>query len=867
MSPARTGSTDADDALLVEVLHRLFADVGDFARDLLDAAVGVADLKLELLDVDRGEDVVLGEPLAQQDGVLIVVAAPGHEGHQHVGAQGQLALGGGGAVGERVSGLHPIPLAHQRALVDAGVLVGALELGDVVDVDAGSVAEVDDLPLGLAAVELDHDAVGRHLLHHASALGGDDGPRIAGHLPLEAGAHHRRLGAQERHRLTLHVGTHERAVGVVVLEERDQRGRRAHDLHGREVHEIDVLGVGDRELAAVTHHEPRGLELAVGADRLVGLGDARAILDVGGDELHLGSGGDAVLHPAIGRLQEPEVVHARVRGQTRDETDVRTFRGLDRAHAAVVGVVHVADLEARAVAGEAARSEGGEASLVGQLGQRIRLIHELAQLARPEERLDHRADGAGVHEVVRGDVLRVLQAHPLANDARHAGETDVELIGEELAHRTHPAVAEMVDVVRGHVGMVHPQHEQVLDDGHEVLGGQRGEVVRGRGQGEPSHAVGAAHQLDVVELLVQLEATDLGQVVALGTEEEPAQDFTRGLAARRLARTQKLVDARQRVILAGRRVALERVAGDVGVLLHGDDVDLEFLDPVLGQFLDLLDAQLVVGLDQDLAGLGIHDIFGHHPAFQGVVLLATAAADIERLDRVEEIEDGLFGGVAQSLEQHGDRQLPLAVDVHVHDVVHVERELHPRAAVRDDARREQPLAVGVNAVVEEHARRAMELTHDHALGAVDDEGSLVGQERKLPEVHLLLDDLLVPLLPFHVLADAQAQGGLQRRGEGEVSLLALVDRVLGLAEAVGDEFQGEEIAGIGDGEDGGEDLLEPHHLALFGRRPELEEVLERSQLDVEEVGKFHQPGLVQLAEAASLNVVQPVVQGRCPCSR
>ena len=106
---------DADDAALVEVRQRLLADVGDVAGDLLRAELGVAGLDLELLDVDRGEDVVLDQPLGDQDGVLEVVAAPGHEGDQHVAAQGQLALVGGRAVGQDVALAHPSALAAPAA--------------------------------------------------------------------------------------------------------------------------------------------------------------------------------------------------------------------------------------------------------------------------------------------------------------------------------------------------------------------------------------------------------------------------------------------------------------------------------------------------------------------------------------------------------------------------------------------------------------------------------------------------------------------------------------------------------------------------------------------------------------------------------
>src|ERR1044072_5604722 len=90
----------------------------------------------------------------------------------------------------------------------------------------------------------------------------------------------------------------------------------------------------------------------------------------------------AVLHDAVRRFDEPEVVHAREARERRDEADVRTFRRLDRAHAPVLRVVHVADFEAGALARETARAERRETAFVRQLGERVRLIHELRELRR-----------------------------------------------------------------------------------------------------------------------------------------------------------------------------------------------------------------------------------------------------------------------------------------------------------------------------------------------------------------------------------------------------------------------------------------------------------------------------------------------------
>ena len=103
MSPGPHVRADAHDARLVEVAQGLFADVGDVAGELLAAELGLADLDVELLDVDRGVGVVLDQLLADDDGVLEVEPVPGHEGHQHVAPQGQLALVGAGAVGDHLA--------------------------------------------------------------------------------------------------------------------------------------------------------------------------------------------------------------------------------------------------------------------------------------------------------------------------------------------------------------------------------------------------------------------------------------------------------------------------------------------------------------------------------------------------------------------------------------------------------------------------------------------------------------------------------------------------------------------------------------------------------------------------------------------
>jgi hypothetical protein len=114
---------DGDDAALVQILQRVVAHAGDVAGDLLGSQLGVAGVALIFLYMDGGENVLHDKALGNQDGVLVVVAFPGHKADEDVLAQGNLALAGGGAVGQHVALLHPLAQRDDGTLVYAGALV------------------------------------------------------------------------------------------------------------------------------------------------------------------------------------------------------------------------------------------------------------------------------------------------------------------------------------------------------------------------------------------------------------------------------------------------------------------------------------------------------------------------------------------------------------------------------------------------------------------------------------------------------------------------------------------------------------------------------------------------------------------------
>ena len=355
---------------------------------------------------------------------------------------------------------------------------------------------------------------------------------------------------------------------------------------------------------------------------------------------------------------------------------------LDRAHAAVVGRVHVAHLDRRALAGQAAGAEGGQPPAVGQAGQRVRLVHELRELRGPEELLQRRHDRADVDDRLRRDRVGVLGGEALAHDALHPVEADAEGLLDELADGPQAAVAEVLVLVEevGH-GLTRAAQRLrgvVLDLLGAVLGDAEALGLLHELADEGDDVLVREHarvEVDVeVQARVELVAPDAREVVALGVEEELVEQRLRVVHRRRLTRALLLEQLDQRALLGPR---------DLGV-----------------------------GVDR--------------------------VADVERV--VEELEDLLVGRVAHRAQQHRDRQLALAVDADEDLALLVDLELEPRAAGRHQVA-DEDLLLRVLRLHQVGARGADELRHDDALGAVDDEGAALGHPREVAHEHRLLADL------------------------------------------------------------------------------------------------------------------------------
>ena len=135
---------------------------------------------------------------------------------------------------------------HDRLLVDAGAGVGAHELAQRVGKDplgyvcfhGFRIAEellVGDGELAIGGGDNDLRGGGGD---DAIRLGDDHGTGVAGGFAFKTCPNKRRLGNEERHTLALHVRSHQCAVGVIVLEERDEAGGDRNKLFRGNVHVV-----------------------------------------------------------------------------------------------------------------------------------------------------------------------------------------------------------------------------------------------------------------------------------------------------------------------------------------------------------------------------------------------------------------------------------------------------------------------------------------------------------------------------------------------------------------------------------------------------------------------------------------------------
>jgi len=229
---------------------------------------------------------------------------------------------------------------------------------------------------------------------------------------------------------------------------------------------------------------------------------------------------------------------------------------------------------------------------------------------------------------------------------------------------------------------------------------------------------------------------------------------------------------------------------------------------------------------------------------------------------IEMMQD-LLAVETQRIEQRGDRQLALAVDTDIDDVLGVEFEIEPGTAIGNHAGGEQELARGVGlaaVMIEQHTGRTVHLADDHTLGAVDDESAVLGHERHVAHVDILLLDIEDGAgFGFGVdLEHDQAQRHLHRRGIGDAALAAFGGVVFRVFQLVMDEIELGGAGEIADREDRPQGLFQPRDVTDGGIGAQ--ELFVAFALDLDQVRHLHH--FVDVAENLADTLLRAAARSR-----
>ncbi len=167
------------------------------------------------------------------------------------------------------------------------------------------------------------------------------------------------------------------------------------------------------------------------------------------------------------------------------------------------------------------------------------------------------------------------------------------------------------------------------------------------------------------------------------------------------------------------------------------------------------------------------------------------------------------------------RNFPAPVDTGMDDVLGIEFDIEPGAAIGNDPGGEQEFAGRMAfalVVIEKHPRRTVHLRNDNPLGSIDDERAVRRHQGHVSHIDILLFDVLDRLcggVGIDIEYD-QAQGYFERRGVSHAALAAFVDVIFRRLKFIFDKFEQCRIGKIRNRENRFENRLQP-----FVRTPAL----------------------------------------------
>ena len=296
--------------------------------------------------MDWRVNIIADQTFVDDDGIFEVISLPSHEGDQWVLSQSQLTLLHWWTIGQNFVGINCIPNLNDWTLVVVLTSVWTTELHQFVLIK-----------WTIFATNADFATV--NVLNRTRVLSNNGNTGVVGSLVFDTRTNQWCVWIDQRNRLTLHVGTHQGTVRVIVFQERNCGRGNGNNLLRRNVHVVNLVDRNFDVFLTLTSQNNIRSKWSIFVQNWVTLGNDEVIFFVGRQVVNLVRNLVRIpVNTTVWRLNESVTVNTTVRSQWVDQTDVRTFRRFDRVHTSVVRVVHVSDFITGTVTSQTTRSQG-----------------------------------------------------------------------------------------------------------------------------------------------------------------------------------------------------------------------------------------------------------------------------------------------------------------------------------------------------------------------------------------------------------------------------------------------------------------------------------------------------------------------------
>ena len=184
------------------------------------------------------------------------------------------------------------------------------------------------------------------------------------------------------------------------------------------------------------------------------------------------------------------------------------------------------------------------------------------------------------------------------------------------------------------------------------------------------------------------------------------------------------------------------------------------------------------------------------------------------LCKIEDFKYILVIFKAYSSQQRCNRQLLLAVNISIHDIVYVSCKLNPGSLKRNNTRRIQLGSIRMDTLSKEYARRTVQLRNDNSLSAIDDKGSFRSHIRNRSQIHVLNHRVKVFVIGVCTI---KLQFGFQGNTISQSTFQTIINGIVRRIDIVVKELEHEVVACISNREIFRKNLIQAIVFSFFGR--------------------------------------------------